>query len=331
MCWRTTTCANWLVPWIALLLSLLIAMDVRAARTYSPNEVFSGVEYANSLLDRILATKGLSVGEPPRSREQDAKPMHVYELHVSAIMELYAYSLANDRRPPPLVISTPIDYKPTDVYYLTKLVIDALDEIHADGGRSGDLLLQPHTGKSPSDVYQEVFELYYKLSRLNAKTNVSPDEVYSHILRAREDLQYSLLTLSKQLPSELESKKRMLVTAIYGMHPDGTTLSAREDGVKPTDVLAKALSVRAKLNALRKKNDLSEIKRPEATEFGSVQPIDVFLQTQFIIAELNLLKDPLGIHSTTNPAKSVSGKTPSDVYQEMKHIEYMLDRLTIAL
>ncbi|GAB6040095.1 hypothetical protein [Endothiovibrio diazotrophicus] len=313
---------------LVLLLALLLAAgEAHAERRYSPNDVYSGVEYANGLLDRILAKRGTAVGELPRSREENAKPMHVYELHVAALAELYEYALANDRRPPPLALSTPIEYTPTDVYRLTRLVFEELEEIYRDGGDFIDFAPRPHHGKSPADVLQAMLELYYKLDLLNGRNQVSPSEVYAHIRRAREDLQSTLLALSKRLPEDAEGKKRQLVTAIYGMNPDGTALSPREEGKKPADALNEALAIRTRLNELRKRYGLPEITPPAVADFATVKPIDVFLQTQFIIAELNLLKVPMEIHTTTNTTKPASGKTPSDVVREMKHIQYMLDRV----
>lgn len=66
---------------------------------------------------------------------------------------------------------------------------------------------------------------------------------------------------------------------------------------------------------------------PAASVFSKATPSDAFLQTQYIIAEINLLKTPLKIHHSTDVVIEVEKKTPSDVYQEMKHISYLLDRL----
>ena len=336
MCWELTksfvrrfiVAANliltpWIAPWII--------SDAHAATSYSPSDVYAGVEYANRLADEILVAGNITDMRIPQSRERNAKPMHVYEMHVSVLMELYTYALKNERRPPPQAVSTPIKYTPTDVFHLTRLVMSNLEDIYRDGGKYIDFTPAIHTGKTPADVYQELFALYYRLNRLNGKSKISPSEVYAHIFRAKEDLQLTLLALAKRLDGGREDQKRMLVTAIYGMHPDGTVLAPLEKGKTPGDVLKKALDVRGKLNTLRAKNKLAEIAPPKPGDFSNVKPIDVFLQTQFIIAELNLLKIPLDIHTTTNSAKPVSGKKPSDVFQEMKHIEYMLDRLILAL
>lgn len=319
---------------IAKCLSILFICFINTAhaeKKYSPSDVYSGTNYANKLIARILTVKGISSMVLPKSRETSVKPMHVYELQASVLGELYHYANNTNRRPPPLVMSTPIKYTPTDVYYVTELIINNLRNIHEDLIGSVSLVKGDYSDKSPSDVYQNLFELYYRVNRLNGKNKVSPNEVYAQILRAKEDLQYSLLTLSKRLKDEEEDKKRLLVTAVYGLHPDGTSIAKKESGKKPVDVLKIAKKVRKKLNVLRSKNKLTKIKIPDISGFSKVKPIDIFLQSQFIIAELNLLKIPLEIASTTNTAKPASKKTPSDVLYEMKHIGYMLDRLINAI
>lgn len=312
-------------------ISILSMSQVYAVQKYSPNDVFSGVEYSNRILDELLSLKNISDLNIPESKEKNAKPMHVYELHVSVLNELYHYALKQKRPPPPLTTSTPIKYTPTDVYYLTQLVINNLEGIYEDEGQIIDFSMNNPSGKTPTDVYQELFKLYYQLNRLNGKKKVSPNEVYSHFVRAKEDLQYTLLLLSKKYNDSEEQKKRLLITAIYGMHPNGTVISAQQMGKKPGDVVEMSFKVRNKLNTLRKHHQLTEITIPSLGDYEQIKPIDAFLQTQFIIAELNLLKIPLDISSTTNSFKAVMGKTPSDVYQIIKHIDYMLERLINTL
>lgn len=330
---KITKIARW-SPAIVLhlLMGLLLVTNVQAARSYTPSHVFSGIEYANQMLDGILARKGVKDIQIPLSREYSAKAMHVYELHVSVLAELHRYAMSNNRPPPPLPASTPIKYSSTDVYYLTKLLVNNMEELYQDMIGSPDFSMKKHSGKKPAAVYQELFELYYKLNRLNGRSKISPNEVYAHTIRAKEDLQYTLLTISKRMSDQDEEKKRLLVTAIYGMHVDGTVLTPLTKGKKPAEVIEKAFDVRGKLNQLRERNKLANIAPPKLNSFfGAVRPIDIFLQAQFIIAELNVLKIPMEISSTTNSAKQVTGKTPSDVFQEMKHIEYMLDRLLLVL
>lgn len=315
------------------LVTLFFASIASAQPNYSPNHVFSALEYSNTVVDRLLEVDNIRNIETPESKELSVKPMHVYELHISTLKELYLYAIKNNRRPPPLPVSTPIKYTPTDVYYLTQLIMDTLESIYKDkvGVTVIGYSMNTYNDRSPTQVYQEIFELYYKLNRLNGREKISPGEVYAQIRRAREDLQSSLLIQSKRLEETQEARKRLLITAIYGMHPDGTIMPQMQQGKSPADVLSRILEVRSQLNAIRKVNKLSEIPIPARDSYGTIKPIDVFLQTQFVIAELNLLKMPMNITSITNSAKQLDGKTPSDVYQEAEHISYMLDRLLNSL
>jgi len=277
----------------------------------------------------MLKSENIHITKQPILYEKNALPMHVYELQATIIRELYLYALNNQLSPPPIIVSTPIKYSPTDVYLANKVLVDSLSSYFIDHSGFTQINKVKSFNKTPTQVYQELFELYYKVNLLNGRTKVSPTEVYTQIFRAKEDLKLTLITLSKK--SDNESLKRLLLTATYGMHPDGSNISEIESGKKPSDVLYIAFQVRENLNKLRLKNNLIKIQTPELSNYTNILPLDILLQTQFIIAELNLLKLPLNIINITNGPRPFKNKTPSDVYQEMKHINYMLTRLISTL
>lgn len=312
-------------------IAFCLSGNIYAQQKITPSEVYSGLEYSSKILDKLLEKMKAQNINLPISEENAIKPMHVYELHIAALGELYTYSIKNNRTPPPQPVSTPIKYSPSDVYSLTQLIINSVEDLHLDLIGNINVTNQKRQKKTPTDVYNILFELYYKLNRLNGKTKITPTEVYSHISRAQEDLKTTLLTLSKRFEEVDIDKKMLLTTATYGMHSQGESLSSFENGKKPRQVLEMAYEIRKKLNLLREKNNLSIIEIPEINKTNETKPIDVFLQTQFIIAELNLLKIPMEIRSITNQAKIFSKKTPSDVFHKMKHIDYMLDRLISVL
>ena len=65
---------------------------------------------------------------------------------------------------------------------------------------------------------------------------------------------------------------------------------------------------------------------PDPPEY-EVRPRDVFLQTQIIIAELNLLKKRLNTVSTTPlPVPVSADTTPTDVHGQATMIEYLLSQ-----
>lgn len=219
---------------------LLSSNHLFAAKQYTPSDVYTKVDYAFRLTQALLEKKGIDDLSYPVSYEKAIKPMHVYELHVSAIVELYRYAVENDLTPPPLTFSSPIIYIPTDVYKLSSIMLNSVESIYREEIGFINLSHYEFEGKTPNDVYSKLYKLYYGLVRLNNAKRVSPNKVYAQAKRAKEDLQLLLLTLSKRLGNNDMNKERLLVTATYGMHPDGSSMSSYENGKKAKDVVESA-------------------------------------------------------------------------------------------
>ena len=54
--------------------------------------------------------------------------------------------------------------------------------------------------------------------------------------------------------------------------------------------------------------------------------VDIFIQTQMLIAELSELKRILSVAESSPVTKHVEGKTSTDVLQEVLSLNYMLER-----
>ncbi len=312
---------------LLVITSLLLCSISYAEKKYTPSDVYANIDYATRLLEQVLDKKNITNISLPTSYETAVKPMHVYELNVAAISELYRFAIKNSLTPPPLTFSSPIKYSPSDVYYLTEILSNKIEQIYEDN--VGVNLLYPDifSGKKPKDVYDKLFKLYAMILRLRGFEKVSPNQVYAQTHRAKVDIQSIILTLSKRLNDSQFDQKRLLVTAAYGMHPDGSKMKGYEENKTPKDVITSALSIRKKINQLKQLYKIQTLAIPSITSFSKATPSDAFLQTQYIIAEINLLKSPLGINHSTDVAIEAKNKVPSDVYQEMKHIDYLLDRL----
>ncbi len=320
------TCISPLRP-LLIITSILFCSISYAEKKYTPSDVYANIDYASRLLVQILEKKNITNITLPTSYETAVKPMHVYELNVATISELYRYAVDNKLTPPPLTFSSPIKYSPSDVYYLTEILTDKIERVYEDNVGVNLLYPDVFSGKTPKDVYDKLFKLYAMVLRLRGFEKVSPNQVYAQTYRAKVDLQSIISTLSKRLDDSKFDQKRLLVTAAYGMHPDGSKMKAYEENKTPKDVVISALSVRNKINQLKKLYKIQTLAIPSEKSFSKVTPSDAFLQTQYIIAEINLLKSPLGVSHSTDVAIEAKNKKPSDVFQEMKHINYLLDRL----
>ncbi|MCG8613028.1 MAG: hypothetical protein MI864_21155 [Pseudomonadales bacterium] len=293
----------------------------------SPSDVYASVDTSNSILDLMLVEKKIAVPELLQAQESRVEPMHVYQLHIAILDRLYETLRATGLRPPPKVSTSSINYVPADVIILSNMV---QEHIRKWGEHINSTPIVPeyvYVNKTPTDVFRLLFTVYQKVMLLSGFDKITPNEVYEAISVARKDLQTTLAEYSKLLPDSRQRDKRLLLTAIYGTHPDGSVLPEKVEGKKPSDVYGKLLDVRRKMNDIRRNFDLEPIPAPNPIE-RIVQPGDVLLQSYIVSAELALMKGTLNTLNSPQKGKRVQGKTPSDVYQAALHLEYMLDRLS---
>lgn len=283
---------------VLLLLALFLPIDSFANTTHTPSSVFNLTDQSNRIVEQLIKARGITIPKvTPKSRETEAQPMHVYELSTALLQELYDYALNHELLPPPIVISTSIQYSPGDVHKLLTITRDYLLELHAAAGIETPIYTRQFSNKTTADVYQSLFELYYKLNLFNGREKVSPNEVFSQVSRAKDDLRTTMTTMARRLDDDQERTKRLLYTAAYGINVDGTVMPPFEGGKKPVDPLSLSFEVRGLLNQLRMIYGIKEVPVPSMAQFSEgVEPIDVFLQIQFIIAEINTLKEPLTLY-----------------------------------
>ena len=100
------------------------------------------------------------------------------------------------------------------------------------------------------------------------------------------------------------------------------------DGPKtPAEVFAQCLEIRGTINDVRRELELGTTPVPSVAEGQALRPEDVFIQTQIIIAELNLVKLGTGTSSSTPLTVPVSDKTPSDVFGQAALLDYLLKQI----
>ena len=67
---------------------------------------------------------------------------------------------------------------------------------------------------------------------------------------------------------------------------------------------------------------------PVPTKGYKLNPIDVFVQTQIIVAELNLLKLGTGTVSSTPLAIPVVGKKPGNCHQQAATVKHLVEQIS---
>jgi hypothetical protein len=152
------------------------------------------------------------------------------------------------------------------------------------------------TGKTPTDVFTALVEVFVKLDRRCGHEQVSPNVVYEQMVRADADVRSML--------QQGDSASRYRIDA----PPSDSDRS-------PRHVLERALEIRGPINQLLARLELPAAPIPSSIPQGEIDPAYPFIQTQIIIAELNLLKVHLKTFSSTPLPIPVSGKTPTHAQQ----------------
>jgi hypothetical protein len=293
----------------------------------TPSDVYSSVELTEQRLDALLAVNNIDVMAITQSFERSASPMHVYQLQLLILNKLHDYEQANGLTPIPLIVAKPANYTPADVLEVANIISRHLAKVQSFSGLIPFQQASQHSGKSPNDVFSLQYEVLQKMVLLTQST-ITPNDVFSELERSTLDLQKIVQIYSQQLPNDEFDQKRDLVTSIYGMDVKGAKLEAFEGGKTPSDAFVALLAVRNSLNQVRRLFDLELVEIPTIDSDFKLKPAHVILQTQILLAELNLLKKHLNVDATAPSARTYTDKTPSDVVYEAKKIDYMLKRLT---
>lgn len=299
-----------LFHWIAVAtIALMAPISTTSAFEATPSDVYAAVERLNRSVLVVLKARGVTPPVAPQAFEKGLGPMHVYQLHLACLNSLQQFEAQAKITQIPLIVGRPMKYTPTDVLMLTQLMT-------ADVARVASLLeitgLPKETGKfsgkNPDDVFQEVLKLYVNLNALSGKTKITPNEVYAEMLRAVSD--------AKSVLAQIDTALRYRIDA-----PNDATEKT------PRDVFQQCLLVRATINEARRELKLGTTPTPTLTVAQKLTPQDVFVQTQIIIAELNLIKLGTGTGNATPLAKPTSGKTPANVYQQVAALDYLLKQI----
>ncbi|MEW4451348.1 hypothetical protein AB1L30_01560 [Bremerella sp. JC817] len=300
-------------------------------RPLTPSDVYAGLELIQRKLD-VLSTK-MELNRDDlieiKAREQQVKPMHIYQLHLTCLDQLRTFERQQGVVAVPLIIASPVDYKPGDVYQLTSLLANRLDQFAAEKGY-GPLPsdLRPVDGKTPTDVYEMIVPVFCRLLALNKIQKLTPNDVYAQIIRARIDAQ-AIVSHMAQQHSNSFTEQRHLQARAFGLSGDGNHLQLDNSAIRtPQDAFDACLNARATVNQIWKSQGRTGMPLPKRAAGEKIIPADVFLQTQILIAELNLLKYTTGTTAPTPPTNVFSGKTPAKVYNEACWASYILEALT---
>lgn len=276
---------------------------------FTPSDSFATMDMADRSLDVLTKAEGIEKKEVSKLAEQGLGPMHVYQLATACNDMIIRFEKKKGIRPMPKIVAAPAEYIPEDVKILGGLILAEIRRI-SNCLRVSDLPQNEEhfSDKTPTDVFGKMLQVFIKLASLAGIEKITPSETFQEMTRAVSDV--------KSILKHIDPAQRYRIDA-----------PASATGVKSADVFKECLLIRQDINALRKSLNLNVVPVPEVSENRELHPFDVFIQTQIIIAELNLLKMATGTVSLTPLPVPVTDKMPSDVHQQALMVRYLLSQI----
>ncbi|MBF0224334.1 MAG: hypothetical protein HQK76_02665 [Desulfobacterales bacterium] len=289
-----------------LLVALIFSSQINASTKITPNDVYSAVDIINRSLDIFLKQNRISNFESLDINEIGLRPMHVCQMAVTAVDAMIEFQESKEMRASFKIVVTPKEYIPHDIKlladYLLSEIIRTADELKIDNLPNDKRIF---SNKTPTDVFKGFVDIFLKFKFLTKNEEISPNTGYSEVVRAVLD--------AKSILTTIDSEQRFRIDA-----------PKSPKGLKPANVYQECIEARKGLNKVRKNFKMEEIPIPMLDDFSKINPADVFIQVQIIIAELNLLKRAIGTISSTPIPIAVNGKTPSDVHEQLVLLKYLL-------
>ena len=283
------------------------------ATDVTPAEVYASVDHLARRLEALFAALERELPATPVALDQELGPHHVYQLHLALHGELRALAAERELFALPALASSPRQPAPRDVLFLVQLEHAWLDLLERDLELELPRLApEPEADHTSAEVFARTSAVLAAVNALGSEAGFTSDRVFAEVVRASADVRAMLL----------ESDP----AARYSIRPGETVSSGRE----PSDVLARLVGARRDLGRLVAKAGLEAAPVPELPTELEVTPLLPFLETQVLIAELNALELRLGGSRATPPAVPVSGKTPTDVLEQVVFLEHLLGQLSVA-
>lgn len=160
------------------------------------------------------------------------------------------------------------------------------------------------TGKSPSDVYRNMWQISLFLDTILGIKGFTPNDVY----KEAQTVTAQLKIIAKRIGS---------LSSVVSPTPI--------QDVESSLVFNRSLKILKKVHKAQERSGLFSTSLPSVSIQKNVTPSDVFNLVRLIQAELSDLKIHLGIIKIAKRLKKPTGKKPRDAYQELGQAMGILD------
>ena len=287
-----------------LISGLLAFLLVPLASANTPNHVFQAADDLTANINKIRQQQNIT-SDARKPGVQIAKtPIHAYTKALEVFEKVNRYKQSKGLATATLPTLPSKKVVPADVLALVKEISVQLTDINRALGINFTGNAKLPVGKTPSDVYENLWQSSYLLDDLVGA--ISPTFVHRNTLR----IEQALIAIANKLGKSSQIAK-----------PE------KPQGKKPIDANIQGFKVLYKLVELEKQLDLPPLRVPSFPA-GKISPSDVYDTTNNVIAELTRINVKLGLPAVPKASLSTEKITPNEVIFQFKKIQLLLDNLT---
>ena len=281
------------VSLFSMALAGLLTVSTHAA---TPSDAYQRAEHLEKVVNKLLESDMFEAGKAEVPAELSSRPRHVLRQATYVFEKVQFLLFLNGLPVQPAPEIKAREVKPDDVVATLDAAIKSIQELGVI--YKTELVLAPPQvlkGKKPSDVMKRLLKLTKNLETLGAPS-ILPNDVY-------------------RIALGIKAQSEQLLTA-SGLKAHGEIKAV--DKASPADALNEVLALITDVVKMTKSSDqysLSHgvVRPPIPAEGKPIKPSDVFLATQYVLADMYSLNVKLGMDKPLRLPKAQSGRNPADV------------------
>ncbi len=258
----------------------------------TPDDVYQQVMQLKQQVVLLRNAADITIPWPSVKKIADLTPRHVLQKSIEVLDKIKRLRRIHKMGPITVPLFPTRDITPNEVYDMTNRLIEEFKLF--PGLKNATFEFEPkhmESGRTPSDVYQELWTVSLAINPLLGVRGLKPSDVYIQSLKILEQIKF--LRISQSLPLNIPPP---LMT----------------EGKRPNHTLAQAYKLLEKTAQAEHNLWIDPIKVPSVPR-KEITPSEVYDALLIIQAELERLKYRLGVERDIIIPSQNGRKTPDDV------------------
>lgn len=272
---------------IVVLATPLHAAEIGAK---TPDDVYQRVMQLKQQMMSLREANGISSPWPSVEKPTDLAPRHVLQKNLEVLDKIKRLRRIRKMGPITVPLFPTRNITPNEVYDMTGRLIEEL-KLFPEVAGATTAPLEPVTGKTSSEVYQELWNISLAMNPLLGVRGLKPTDVYGQSLKILGQVRF--LRISQSLSVEIPPPPRT-------------------EGKRPNHALQQAFHLLDKIALAEHNLWIEPIKVPKVPR-REIKPGEVYDALLIVQAEVERVKYRLGVDRDIAVPELEGQKTPDDV------------------